>query len=141
MGYEVVVVRPLLRSSHPEMFLGQRVLKICSKFTGEHPKLKLRRFEIFCEFSEHFFLRKSLNGCFWLLFIIYFDSYLITWWKDAMLQLGKVSITRIRHLNKLLKNNLSKKQYYCQLSWLTSSDIIKRQAYRKIKQLKFYVEI
>ena len=25
------------RSSHPEVFLGNGVLKICSKFTGEHP--------------------------------------------------------------------------------------------------------
>ena len=25
------------RSSHPEMFLEKGVLKICSKFTGEHP--------------------------------------------------------------------------------------------------------
>ena len=25
------------RSSHPEVFLGKGVLKICSKFTGEHP--------------------------------------------------------------------------------------------------------
>ena len=24
------------RSSHPEVFLGKGVLKICSKFTGEH---------------------------------------------------------------------------------------------------------
>ena len=24
-------------SSHPELFLGKVVLKICSKFTGEHP--------------------------------------------------------------------------------------------------------
>ena len=33
------VVRILLkcRSSHPEVFLGKVVLKICSKFTGEHP--------------------------------------------------------------------------------------------------------
>ena len=27
----------LYRSSHPEMFLEKGVLKICSKFTGEHP--------------------------------------------------------------------------------------------------------
>ena len=27
----------LYRSSNPEVFLGQGVLKICSKFTGEHP--------------------------------------------------------------------------------------------------------
>ena len=26
-----------IRSSHPEVFLGRDVLKICSKFTGEHP--------------------------------------------------------------------------------------------------------
>ena len=26
-----------LRSSHPEVFLGKGVLKICSKFIGEHP--------------------------------------------------------------------------------------------------------
>ena len=25
------------RSSHPEVFLGKGVLKICNKFTGEHP--------------------------------------------------------------------------------------------------------
>ena len=25
------------RSSHPEVFLGKGALKICSKFTGEHP--------------------------------------------------------------------------------------------------------
>ena len=27
----------IFRSSHPEVFLGKSVLKICSKFTGEHP--------------------------------------------------------------------------------------------------------
>ena len=27
----------MFRTSHPEVFLGRRVLKICSKFTGEHP--------------------------------------------------------------------------------------------------------
>ena len=27
----------MIRSSHPEVFLGQGVLKICSKFTGGHP--------------------------------------------------------------------------------------------------------
>ena len=25
------------RGSHPEVFLGEGVLKICGKFTGEHP--------------------------------------------------------------------------------------------------------
>ena len=27
----------MFRSSHSEVFLGKVVLKICSKFTGEHP--------------------------------------------------------------------------------------------------------
>ena len=27
------------RSSRPEVFLGEGVLKLCSKFTGEHPCL------------------------------------------------------------------------------------------------------
>ena len=26
-----------IRNSRPEVFLGKSVLKICSKFTGEHP--------------------------------------------------------------------------------------------------------
>ena len=29
--------RSIFRSSHPEVFLKKGVLKICSKFTGEHP--------------------------------------------------------------------------------------------------------
>ena len=28
---------PTFRRSHPEVFLGKGVLKICSKFTGDHP--------------------------------------------------------------------------------------------------------
>ena len=28
--------KPGFRSSHPEVFPGKKVLKICSKFTGEH---------------------------------------------------------------------------------------------------------
>ena len=37
------------RSSHPEVFLGKGVLKICCKFTGD--------LQICCIFSEHLFLR------------------------------------------------------------------------------------
>ena len=32
-----VIKNSSFRSSHPEMFLGKGALKICSKFTGEHP--------------------------------------------------------------------------------------------------------
>ena len=31
------MVNTLARSSHPEVFLRKSVLKICNKFTGEHP--------------------------------------------------------------------------------------------------------
>ena len=70
------------RSSHPEVFLEKAVLKICSKFTGEHPcrsaisiKLQSDVIEIALRhgcspvnwsiFSEHLFLRTLLVGCFW----------------------------------------------------------------------------
>ena len=46
------------RSSLPEVFLVKGVLKICSKFTGEHI------------FLEHLFLRTPLGGCFWRFHVI-----------------------------------------------------------------------
>ena len=69
------------RSSHPEVFLGEGALKICSKVTGQHPcqsvisiKLQSNFIEFtlgdrcspvnFCIFSEHLFLRTPLGGCF-----------------------------------------------------------------------------
>ena len=44
-----IEVAPDPRSTHPEVFLGKGVLKICSKFTEEHPcrsaiSIKLRNF-------------------------------------------------------------------------------------------------
>ena len=35
--YDGNTIRDICRSSHPEVFLEKGVLKICSKFTGEHP--------------------------------------------------------------------------------------------------------
>ena len=40
------------RSSHPGMFLGKGVLKICSKFTGEHPCRKVISITLLCNFIE-----------------------------------------------------------------------------------------
>ena len=70
----------ICRSSHPEVFLENAVLKICSKFTGEHPcrsgisiNFRSNLIEIafrhgcsvnFCIFSEKLFLRTPLGGCF-----------------------------------------------------------------------------
>ena len=36
------------RSSPPEVFLGKGVLKICSKFTGEHPCQNAISIKLFC---------------------------------------------------------------------------------------------
>ena len=40
------------RSSHPEVFLGKAVLKICSIFTGEHPRRSAILIKLFCNFIE-----------------------------------------------------------------------------------------
>ena len=36
-SFLVIAEHAVFRSSHPEVFLWKGVLKICSKFTGEHP--------------------------------------------------------------------------------------------------------
>ena len=49
------------RSSPPEVFLGKGVLKICSKFTGEHPCRSM----ISCKFARYFqntFSQEHLQG-------------------------------------------------------------------------------
>ena len=38
------------RSSYPEVFLGKGVLKICSKFTGEHPCRSTIWINLLCNF-------------------------------------------------------------------------------------------
>ena len=40
------------RSSHPEVFLGKGVLKICSKYTGEHPCRSAISIQLLCSFIE-----------------------------------------------------------------------------------------
>ena len=70
------------RSSRPELLLWKGVLKICSKFTGEHPYRNAISIKLLCNFNwnhtlawvfsckfavyfQHtFFLRTPLNGCF-----------------------------------------------------------------------------
>ena len=75
------------RNSLTEVFLGKGVLKICSKFTGEHPcqgvisiKLQSNFIEIAlrygcspvicCIFSGNFFVRTPLDGCFWCVYLL-----------------------------------------------------------------------
>ena len=40
------------RSSPPEVFLGKGVLKICRKFTGEHPCRSVTSIKLFCNFIK-----------------------------------------------------------------------------------------
>ena len=40
------------RSSHTEVFLGKSVLKMCSKFTGEHPCRSAISTNLLCNFIE-----------------------------------------------------------------------------------------
>ena len=40
------------QSSNPKMFLRKSVLKICSKFTGEHPCRSAISIKLFCNFIE-----------------------------------------------------------------------------------------
>ena len=50
----------IIRSSRPEVFLRKGALKICSKFTGEHPCRSVISIKLLCNFIE-IALR---HGCF-----------------------------------------------------------------------------
>ena len=47
------------RSSHPEVFSGKKILKICSKFTAEHPC----RSVISIKLQSNFIENTLLHGC------------------------------------------------------------------------------
>ena len=85
----------IFRSSHPEVFLGKVVLKICSTFAGEHPcqstiskKLQSNFIEItprhgccpvnLCIISNHLFVRTPLNDCFWISTQYFLRVYVFT---------------------------------------------------------------
>ena len=52
-----------IRSSRPEVFLGKGVLKICSKFTGEHP-CQINPSLISIGFQRNFIEMTLRHGCF-----------------------------------------------------------------------------
>ena len=49
--YSILTEKMRIRSSHPEVFLGKGVLKICSKFT-EHPSRIVISIKLPCNFIE-----------------------------------------------------------------------------------------
>ena len=54
---QLIIMR--YRSSHPEVFLGKCVLKICNRFTGEHPC----RSTISIKLLHNFFEIALRHGC------------------------------------------------------------------------------
>ena len=56
----LVIDLTISRSSHPDVFLGKGVLKICNKFTAEHPCRSEISIKLICNFIE-ITLR---HGCF-----------------------------------------------------------------------------
>ena len=79
-----------IRSIHPWVFLGKGVLKISSKFTGEHPCGSAIYWNhtllnshlgmgvllwICCIFSEHLFFRTPLGGCFCTMLTQFLQKY------------------------------------------------------------------
>ena len=54
---------PIFRSSQPEVFLRKGVLKICSKFTGEHPCRNVFSFkeQLHVAASENYFVCGKFN--------------------------------------------------------------------------------
>ena len=51
-GGILVVVQAVVRSSYPKVFLGKGVLKICSKFTGDHPCRSVISIKLQSNFNE-----------------------------------------------------------------------------------------
>ena len=62
--YLVMIPATQFRSSRPEVFLGKDVLKICCRFTREHPCRSVILIKLLCNIIE-ITLRHALNGCFW----------------------------------------------------------------------------
>ena len=57
------------RNSHPEVFLGKDVLKICSKFTREHPcrsVISIKLLSHICKFAAYFQNTFTKNNSGWL---------------------------------------------------------------------------
>ena len=60
-GFWIQSVR--IRSSHPEVLLGKGVLKICSKFTREHPCQSVISIKFASLLKSHFDMGALLYNC------------------------------------------------------------------------------
>ena len=62
-------------SSHPKVFLGKGVLKICSKFTGEHSCRGVISIKLHSIFKPHFIETTLRHGCFPVNLLHIFRTY------------------------------------------------------------------
>ena len=109
------------KSSHPAVFLGKGVLKICNKFTGEYPCRSAISIKLLCNFSEialqhgcspvnllHIFRIPFLKNTSGRLLLIWCDSI----WRKALFKklLGYGVSTNFA---SFLKNMYEKNQLSC----------------------------
>ena len=117
------------RSSPPEVFLEKGCLKICSKFTGEHPCRIVISIELlcyfiqvalrhgcshrnFCIFSEHIFLKTHIEGYFCsyedLRSIIY-NRFIMQLWYQHLAAIVEITQISFRTMRISFKTLFSKK--------------------------------
>ena len=90
--------RQVMRSSYPEVFLGKRVLKICSKFTGEHPCRSPISIKLLCNFIE-IALR---HGCSPVILLHIFRTHFprdTSWWLLLVLVFNPFSTRKIENID------------------------------------------
>ena len=75
------------------MFLGKGVLKICCKFTGEHPCRSMISIKLQ---NKHLFIRTSLEGCFCLIIAISSSSFQNT--KNDLIGFHKIAISVLKQI-------------------------------------------
>ena len=85
----------MLRSSHPEVFLGKEVLKLCSKFTVEHPCQSEISITLLCNFIE-IALR---HGCFSVNLLYIFRTLFPKNTSGQLLDVFRGSATELMYLN------------------------------------------
>ena len=106
----------IFRSSRPEVFLEKGVLKVCSKFTGEHSGRSAISIKLLCDFTEivlqHGYSPENLLSIFrtsfsrntsgWLLLNLYNTT---SWLSKALEYQQAFLFYRVFLLIKLLGNN------------------------------------
>ena len=65
----LLLLQIYFRNSQSEVFLRKAVLKICSKFTGEHPSRSATSIKLLCNLLHIFRTPFPKNTCGWLLLI------------------------------------------------------------------------